>query len=91
MTRRPENLRRQAVACARSEQGRELTAAEAEAVRTWVLATVRGTVQADIHKEDPGRTPASSRVAVCDAVHDRGGFQQGLLLVWPEQGADRRA
>jgi len=45
----------QAVATDRSEQGRELTEAEANAVRARVLATVRGTVQADILKEDQGQ------------------------------------
>jgi methylmalonyl-CoA mutase len=45
----------QAVAAFRSEQGREPTAAEADAVRARVLATVRGTVQADILKEDQGQ------------------------------------
>jgi len=45
----------QAVATTRSEQGRELTDAEANSVRARVLATVRGTVQADILKEDQGQ------------------------------------
>jgi isobutyryl-CoA mutase len=45
----------QAVATARSEQGRQLSQAEANAVRARVLATVRGTVQADILKEDQGQ------------------------------------
>ena len=45
----------QAVATFRSEQGREPTEAEADAVRARVLATVRGTVQADILKEDQGQ------------------------------------
>ena len=39
----------------RSEQGREPTAEEAAAVRAWALANVRGTVQADILKEDQGQ------------------------------------
>ncbi|TFV58564.1 methylmalonyl-CoA mutase [Geodermatophilus sp. DF01-2] len=39
----------------REEEGREPDAAEAEEVRAWVLATVRGTVQADILKEDQGQ------------------------------------
>jgi isobutyryl-CoA mutase len=39
----------------RSEKGRELTAGEMDAVRARVLATVRGTVQADILKEDQGQ------------------------------------
>jgi len=39
----------------REEEGREPDAAEAEEIRTWVLANVRGTVQADILKEDQGQ------------------------------------
>ena len=39
----------------RSELGRPVTAAEAEAAETEVLRTVRGTVQADILKEDQGQ------------------------------------
>lgn len=39
----------------RAELGREPTAQEAEAARTWVLQNVRGTVQADILKEDQGQ------------------------------------
>ena len=39
----------------RAEEGREPDAAEAEEIRTWVLSTVRGTVQADILKEDQGQ------------------------------------
>ena len=39
----------------RTEQGREPTGAEAEEVRSWALANVRGTVQADILKEDQGQ------------------------------------
>ncbi|WP_448608976.1 fused isobutyryl-CoA mutase/GTPase IcmF [Geodermatophilus sp. URMC 60] len=39
----------------REEEGREPDAAEAEELRAWVLATVRGTVQADILKEDQGQ------------------------------------
>ncbi|MGY1704685.1 fused isobutyryl-CoA mutase/GTPase IcmF [Geodermatophilus sp. SYSU D00697] len=39
----------------RAEEGREPDAAEAEEIRAWVLATVRGTVQADILKEDQGQ------------------------------------
>jgi methylmalonyl-CoA mutase len=45
----------QAVATIRSEKRRELTQAEAEQVRARVLATTRGTVQADILKEDQGQ------------------------------------
>ena len=45
----------QAVATFRSEEGREPTEAEANAVRARVLSTVRGTVQADILKEDQGQ------------------------------------
>jgi methylmalonyl-CoA mutase len=37
------------------ENGREPTEDEAEKIREWVLATVRGTVQADILKEDQGQ------------------------------------
>ena len=39
----------------RSEQDRPVTAAEADAVEAEVLQTVRGTVQADILKEDQGQ------------------------------------
>ncbi|WP_369254743.1 fused isobutyryl-CoA mutase/GTPase IcmF [Geodermatophilus amargosae] len=39
----------------RADEGREPDAAEAEEVRAWVLANVRGTVQADILKEDQGQ------------------------------------
>ena len=39
----------------RSEHGREPTAAEADEVRARALANVRGTVQADILKEDQGQ------------------------------------
>ena len=39
----------------REEEGREPDAAEAEEIRAWVLANVRGTVQADILKEDQGQ------------------------------------
>ncbi len=39
----------------REEQGREPDAAEAEQVRAHALSTVRGTVQADILKEDQGQ------------------------------------
>ncbi|PWW23977.1 methylmalonyl-CoA mutase [Geodermatophilus normandii] len=39
----------------RAEEGREPDEAEAEEIRAWVLATVRGTVQADILKEDQGQ------------------------------------
>ncbi len=38
-----------------AEQGREPTDDEAAEVRAWVLANVRGTVQADILKEDQGQ------------------------------------
>jgi methylmalonyl-CoA mutase len=37
------------------EEGREPDEAEAEEIRAWVLANVRGTVQADILKEDQGQ------------------------------------
>jgi isobutyryl-CoA mutase len=37
------------------ENGREPTATEAAKIREWVLANVRGTVQADILKEDQGQ------------------------------------
>jgi methylmalonyl-CoA mutase len=37
------------------EEGREPDAAEAEELREWVLQNVRGTVQADILKEDQGQ------------------------------------
>ncbi|OGA16511.1 MAG: methylmalonyl-CoA mutase, partial [Betaproteobacteria bacterium RIFCSPLOWO2_02_FULL_66_14] len=39
----------------RQENGREPTEDEAEKIRCWTLATVRGTVQADILKEDQGQ------------------------------------
>jgi methylmalonyl-CoA mutase len=39
----------------RADEGREPTADEAAEIRTWVLANVRGTVQADILKEDQGQ------------------------------------
>ncbi|SDN01617.1 methylmalonyl-CoA mutase [Geodermatophilus siccatus] len=39
----------------REDEGREPDAAEAEEIRAWVLANVRGTVQADILKEDQGQ------------------------------------
>ncbi|MGN6528792.1 MAG: fused isobutyryl-CoA mutase/GTPase IcmF [Burkholderiaceae bacterium] len=38
-----------------SDNGREPTADEAAKIRDWVLANVRGTVQADILKEDQGQ------------------------------------
>ena len=39
----------------RADKGREPAAAEAADIRTWVLQNVRGTVQADILKEDQGQ------------------------------------
>ena len=39
----------------RAEHGREPAPEEAEEVRAWALANVRGTVQADILKEDQGQ------------------------------------
>jgi methylmalonyl-CoA mutase len=39
----------------RADNGREPTADEAAKIRAWTLATVRGTVQADILKEDQGQ------------------------------------
>jgi methylmalonyl-CoA mutase len=39
----------------RAEHGRDADPHEAEQVRTWVLGNVRGTVQADILKEDQGQ------------------------------------
>ena len=39
----------------RSDNGREPTQDEAAKIRAWVLANVRGTVQADILKEDQGQ------------------------------------
>ncbi|MGA0570300.1 fused isobutyryl-CoA mutase/GTPase IcmF [Variovorax sp. VNK109] len=39
----------------RAEKGREPTAEEAADIRQWVQANVRGTVQADILKEDQGQ------------------------------------
>ncbi|HSX94682.1 MAG TPA: fused isobutyryl-CoA mutase/GTPase IcmF [Hydrogenophaga sp.] len=38
-----------------ADNGREPTATEAAKIREWVLANVRGTVQADILKEDQGQ------------------------------------
>ena len=38
-----------------SDHGREPSAAQAAEIRAWVLANVRGTVQADILKEDQGQ------------------------------------
>ena len=45
----------QRLAAFEDEEGREPDAAEAEDIRAWVLANVRGTVQADILKEDQGQ------------------------------------
>jgi len=39
----------------RADNGREPTDDEADKIRAWTLATVRGTVQADILKEDQGQ------------------------------------
>ena len=39
----------------RTDKGREPTVAEAADIRAWVLQNVRGTVQADILKEDQGQ------------------------------------
>ncbi|OFZ95870.1 MAG: methylmalonyl-CoA mutase, partial [Betaproteobacteria bacterium RIFCSPLOWO2_02_67_12] len=39
----------------RKDNGREPTEDEAEKIREWTLSTVRGTVQADILKEDQGQ------------------------------------
>jgi isobutyryl-CoA mutase len=39
----------------RTENNREPTEEESEKIRAWTLATVRGTVQADILKEDQGQ------------------------------------
>jgi len=39
----------------KAEKGRDPSAAEAAEIRQWVLANVRGTVQADILKEDQGQ------------------------------------
>jgi methylmalonyl-CoA mutase len=39
----------------KSENGREPTEGEIEKIKTWVLENVRGTVQADILKEDQGQ------------------------------------
>ncbi|MDD5478457.1 fused isobutyryl-CoA mutase/GTPase IcmF [Rhodoferax sp.] len=38
-----------------TDNGREPTATESEKIREWVLSNVRGTVQADILKEDQGQ------------------------------------
>ncbi|SEO45907.1 fused isobutyryl-CoA mutase/GTPase IcmF [Trujillonella endophytica] len=45
----------QRLAAFRAEEGRGPDAAEAEEIRAFVLSTVRGTVQADILKEDQGQ------------------------------------
>ena len=45
----------QRLAAFAAEQGREPDDAEAAELRAWVLANVRGTVQADILKEDQGQ------------------------------------
>jgi isobutyryl-CoA mutase len=45
----------QRLAAFRDAEGREPTAEEAAEIRAWVLANVRGTVQADILKEDQGQ------------------------------------
>ena len=45
----------QQVAKFTQEKGREPTADEAQQIRAWVLQNVRGTVQADILKEDQGQ------------------------------------
>ena len=45
----------QQVARFKADKGREPTAEEAADIRCWVLANVRGTVQADILKEDQGQ------------------------------------
>jgi methylmalonyl-CoA mutase len=45
----------QQVAKFERDNGREPTADEYEKIRAWTLATVRGTVQADILKEDQGQ------------------------------------
>ncbi len=39
----------------KTDNGRDPTATEVEKIREWVLANVRGTVQADILKEDQGQ------------------------------------
>jgi methylmalonyl-CoA mutase N-terminal domain/subunit len=44
-----------AVAAFESGHGQPPTPVEAADIRAWVLRTVRGTVQADIHKEDQGQ------------------------------------
>jgi methylmalonyl-CoA mutase len=45
----------QKMAAFRAEHGREPSAEEAEELREWTLRNVRGTVQADILKEDQGQ------------------------------------
>jgi methylmalonyl-CoA mutase len=45
----------QQIAKFKTEKGREPTADEAAQIRAWVLQNVRGTVQADILKEDQGQ------------------------------------
>src|SRR5574337_1112254 len=45
----------QQVAKFKADNGRDPTEDEVQKIRTWALATVRGTVQADILKEDQGQ------------------------------------
>ncbi len=44
----------------KADNGREPTADEAAKIKDWVLANVRGTVQADILKEDQGQNTCTS-------------------------------
>ena len=43
------------MASSEKDNGRQPTEDEAEKIREWTLKTVRGTVQADILKEDQGQ------------------------------------
>jgi methylmalonyl-CoA mutase len=61
----------------KEENGREPDAAEAEHIRQLVLATVRGTVQADILKEDQGQNSCIFSVAF--ALRLMGDIQQYFI------------
>ena len=49
----------------RADNGREPTDDEADKIREWTLATVRGTVQADILKEDQGQNTCIFSTEFC--------------------------
>jgi methylmalonyl-CoA mutase N-terminal domain/subunit len=61
------------------DNGREPTDDEAAKIRAWTLATVRGTVQADILKEDPGQNTCIfstefSLIGALAIVEEAGGY-----------------